>query len=167
MLRAISSEIIESSARTGLPEKFVLIMVAELRSRLGPRRTGQAWLPKLTTSSILLPGIENDATSLIGLLTAKVFSRCTILKQFAVSASFMQVEQVPLLAETVPDIIRDETKCLRRHLGLGSLLKCLPGPLQLVLQFYLSNVLQILAMVRSASCPVALTGLGQMSTGLP
>lgn len=35
------------------------------------------------------------------LSTAKVFSRRTILKQFAMSASFMQVEQVPLPAEAV------------------------------------------------------------------
>ena len=30
----------------------------------------------------------------------------------------MQAEQVPLPAKAVPDIIRDETKCLRCHLGL-------------------------------------------------
>ncbi len=48
-----------------------------------------------------------------------VFSRRTILKQFAMSFTFMQAEQVPLPAEAVQDVIRNETKWLRRHLGLG------------------------------------------------
>ncbi len=79
------------------------------------------------------------------------------------SASFMQVEQVPLPAEAVQDIIRDETKFLRRHLGLGESPGMPPGtPPACAPTFSIER-----APKRSASCPVALTGLRQMSTEFP